>query len=295
MKGMGTHRCYAGQNLCGMSSEKMNGVNCLKYKMIAVDLDDTLLSGDLNISPINRQAISRAVAMGVKVTISTGRMFRSTLPYVEQLMLDVPIITYQGALIKNAISKEVVLSRSLPLDISIEIIEESRKHGVHIQAYIGDDYFFDKHNGYSQLYYDLSGIEGKAVKRLEDFLVEEPLKILIMDSPETISYLTGHYVDMFKDKAEITTSKSNYLEFTNIQASKGSALEYLAQSLGIKREEVIAIGDGYNDISMIKYAGLGVAMSNAPLDVKRYADFVTCSNEDDGVAYVIEKFVLKEE
>ena len=267
----------------------------MKYKMIAVDLDDTLLAGDLNISTINRQAISHAVSMGVKVTISTGRMFRSTMPYVQQLNLDVPVITYQGALIKNAISNEVVLARSLPLDISLEIIEESRKHGVYIQVYIGDDYYFDKHNGYSQMYYHLSGIEGKEVKRLEDFLDVEPLKVLIMDSPETISYLTGHYADMFRGKAEITISKSNYLEFTNIQASKGSALEYLAQSLGIKREEVIAIGDGYNDISMIKYAGLGVAMSNAPEDVKKYADFITYSNDDDGVAYVIKKFVLEEE
>ncbi|MBT9150674.1 MAG: Sugar phosphatase YidA [candidate division WS2 bacterium] len=273
----------------------MNGVNYLKYKLIAIDLDDTLLAADLSISPINRQAIACAVSKGVKVTISTGRMFRSTLPYVEQLKLDVPVITYQGALIKNAISKEVVLARSLPLDISLEIIEESRKHGVYVQIYIADDYFFDKRNGYNQMYYDLSGIEGKAVKRLEDFLVEEPLKILIMDSPETISYLTGHYADKFKGKAEITVSKSNYLEFTNIEASKGSALDYLSQLLGIKRDEVIAIGDGYNDISMIKYAGLGVAMSNAPDDVKKHADFITCSNEDNGVAYVINKFVLEEE
>jgi len=263
--------------------------------MIAIDLDDTLLAQDLSISPINRQAISHAVSMGVIVTISTGRMFRSTVPYVEQLKLDVPVITYQGALIKNAISNEVVLARPLSLDISLEIIEESRKHGVHIQTYIGDDYFFDKHNGYSKMYYALSGIEGRAVKRLEDFLVEEPLKVLIMDSPETISYLTGLYTEMFKGKAEITISKSNYLEFTNIEASKGSALEHLAQSLGIKREEVIAIGDGYNDISMIKYAGLGVAMSNAPEDVKKHADFITHSNEDDGVAHVIKKFVIKED
>jgi len=267
----------------------------LEYKMIAIDLDDTLLAQDLSISPINRQAISHAVSMGVIVTISTGRMFRSTVPYVEQLKLDVPVITYQGALIKNAISNEVVLARPLSLDISLEIIEESRKHGVHIQTYIGDDYFFDKHNGYSKMYYALSGIEGRAVKRLEDFLVEEPLKVLIMDSPETISYLTGLYTEMFKGKAEITISKSNYLEFTNIEASKGSALEHLAQSLGIKREEVIAIGDGYNDISMIKYAGLGVAMSNAPEDVKKHADFITHSNEDDGVAHVIKKFVIKED
>lgn len=266
----------------------------MKYKLIAVDLDDTLLSDDLSISQINRQAIACAVSKGVKVTISTGRMFRSTLPYVEQLKIDIPVITYQGALIKNAYLQEVMLARPLPLDVSMEIIEESRKHGVHIQVYLGDDYFFDKHNGYSKMYYDLSGIEGKAVKSLEDFLTEAPLKILIMDSPETISYLTGLYSEKFKNKAEITISKSNYLEFTNIDASKGSALKYLADSLGIKRDEVIAVGDGYNDISMIKYAGLGVAMSNAPDDVKMHADYVTCSNEENGVAFVIEKFLLEE-
>jgi len=267
----------------------------LKYKMIAVDLDDTLLSGDLSISPINSQAISDAVSRGVKVIVSTGRMFISTLHYVEQLKLDVPVITYQGALIKNAISNEVILAHTIPLDISKELIKESRKLGVYIQAYIGDDYYFDKHNGYSRYYYDLSGIEGKAVKRLEDFMVEEPLKLLIMDSPERILLLIQHFSSMFEFKVEITTSKSNYLEFTNINASKGKALEYLAQMFGIRREEVIAIGDNYNDISMIKYAGLGVAMGNAPKGVKDYADFVTGTNEDNGVAQVIHKYVIREE
>lgn len=265
------------------------------YKMIAVDLDDTLLDNDLSISPINKQAIAEAAKRGVKVVISTGRMFVSTLPYAKELNLNLPVITYQGALIKDIVSDKVMLSRPVPIDIAKEIINESRKFGVHIQVYLGDDYYFDSHNGYSKLYYDLSGIEGKAVDCLETFLTQEPIKILIMDSPEKIADLTEHFTRLFGDKVEITISKSSYLEFTNITASKGTAVAFLAETYNIKKEEIIAIGDGYNDISMIQYAGLGVAMGNAPQAVKEIADFVTLPHYENGVAHCISKFVLEGE
>jgi len=262
---------------------------------MALDLDDTLLSDDLTISDSNIKAIDRARKLGLKVTIATGRMWRSTLPFVRELDIDIPVITCQGALITDPYTSESISENPVPLPLAFQIIEESRRHGVHIQVYVGDNYYFDEYNDFSDLYHRLTGVEGIAVQSVEKFLNHEPLKILIMDSPENIALLTGIFVEKFNDKADITISKSNYLEFTKKNISKGYSLEFLAKKFGIPREAVIAVGDGFNDISMIKYAGLGVAMENAPDEVKKHANFITTSHENSGIANVINKFVLLEE
>jgi Cof subfamily protein (haloacid dehalogenase superfamily) len=114
-----------------------------------------------------------------------------------------------------------------------------------------------------------------------------------MDEPHRILELKDEFSKILGDEIEITTSKPEYLEFTHRDATKGKALEYLAVAKGIVKEDIIAIGDSFNDISMIQYAGLGVAMGNAPAEVKEYADYVTGTNDEDGVAQVIDKFVLK--
>jgi hypothetical protein len=260
--------------------------------MIAIDLDDSLLDDNLTISQENLQAVRRTIEEGVIVTIATGRMFKSALPYVQQLGIDVPVITYQGALVVNALSRNVLLHYPVPLDLSREIIRESKKNNIHLQVYIDDEYYFEQHNKYSDLYFKVSGIPGKAVGPLEDFLVKEPTKLVMIDEPENILKWMGCYKEKFAGRLQVTISKAHYLEFTNIEATKGNAVRYLADMYGIKPDEVIAIGDSFNDIPMLTYAGLGVAMGNAPEIVKSHADYVTYSNNDNGVAHVLEKFVL---
>ncbi len=265
----------------------------MNYELIAVDLDDSLLGSDLNISLRNKEALIKAMDLGVLVTIATGRMFRSALPYAHQLNLDVPIITYQGGLIKNAFSGDVLYNKTLPMDISIRVIELCQFKKLHLQAYIGDDYYFEIENHYSRKYHEQIGVEGKAVGRLDVFLKEQPNKLLIIDEPERIMEMREEFSAILGKDIEITTSKPEYLEFTHIDATKGKALEHLANIKGITQDKVIAIGDSYNDISMIQYAGLGVAMGNAPEEVKIHADYITEGNDEDGVARVINKFVLK--
>lgn len=264
----------------------------MKYRMVAIDLDDSLLDDDLTISQENLQAIRRTMEKGVIVTIATGRMFKSAFPYVKQLGIDVPVITYQGALVINALSKNVLLHYPVPLDLSREIIRESKKNDIHLQVYIDDEYYFEQHNKYSDLYFKVSGIVGTAVGPLEDFLEKEPTKLIMIDEPENILRWMKYYNEKFAGKLQVTISKAHYLEFTNIEATKGNAVRYLAEMYGIKPDEVIAIGDSFNDIPMLTYAGLGVAMGNAPEIVKSHADYVTYSNNENGVAHVLEKFVL---
>ncbi|MBM7581559.1 Cof subfamily protein (haloacid dehalogenase superfamily) [Caldicoprobacter guelmensis] len=264
----------------------------MKYRLVAIDLDDSLLNDDLSISQENLEAVRCTIEKGVKVTIATGRMFKSALPYVQQLGINVPVITYQGALVVNALSRDVLLHCPVPLDLSREIVKESKKNNIHLQVYIDDEYYFEEHNKYSDLYFKVSGIPGKAVGSLDDFLVKEPTKLIMIDEPENILKWMEYYREKFSGKLQVTISKAHYLEFTNIEATKGNAVKYLAEMYGIKPEEVIAIGDSFNDIPMLTYAGLGVAMGNAPEIVKSHADYVTYSNNENGVAYVLEKFVL---
>lgn len=265
----------------------------LDYKLIAVDLDDSLLDSDLQISAKNKEALTDAMEKGVLVTIATGRMFKSALVYAQQLGLDVPIITYQGGLVKNAFSKDVLYNKTLPLDICQKIIRICKEKSLHLQIYIGDEYYIEEENKYSDIYYKNVGVKGQLVESFDKFLVDEPNKVLIIDEPDRIIEIRNEFVELFSSEIEVTTSRPVYLEFTHKDATKGKALEYLANLKGIKRENVIAIGDSYNDISMLQYAGLGVAMGNAPEDVKIHADYVTGKNDEDGVAQAIYRFVLE--
>ena len=264
----------------------------MKYRMVAVDLDDSLLGDDLKISEVNKKAILEASNEGLIVTIATGRMYKSALPYIEQLKLDVPVITYQGGLIKSALSQEVLYHCPVPLNIAMEIVKKSSSDKAHLQIYIDDEYYVQEYNEFSEMYRLNVGVTGIAVGPLDQILTKAPTKLLIIDNPDRVLEMRGEYDSLFGGLLQITISKPNYLEITHKDATKGKALEYLAKMLNIDKSEIIAIGDSYNDISMIEYAGLGVVMGNACEEVKRRADYVTSTNNENGVAEVINKFIF---
>lgn len=265
----------------------------MKYRMIAIDLDDSLLNDDIMISEKNKRALRYAVEQGVIVTIATGRMFKSTIPFIKQLGIDSPVITYQGALVINPSTSEMLLHIPVELDIAREIISICQEKNIHLQVFVDDKYYYEQDNEYSAIYRRVSGIKGEAVGSLMNFLKTDPTKLLMVDQPENILKWQELFREKYKGRLEVAVSKANYLEFTNIKATKGNALKYLADKHGINREEIIAIGDSFNDLPMLSYAGLGVAMGNASEFVKSQADYVTYTNNDDGVAHVVEKFIME--
>jgi len=267
----------------------------LDYKLIAVDLDDSLLGNDLKISEANRRALYAAREKGVQVTIATGRMLDSALPFVKELNINIPVITYQGAFIKDTITGSTLEKMAVPMEYAARAIEECKKEKLHIQIYSEESYYYERENKYSQLYRSISGIQGTEVHNLLEFMKEDPIKVVIIDEPERIAVYRQHFDNMFGNVLQVSISKPYFLELTNINATKGNALAKLGSMLGISREEMIAIGDSYNDISMIEYAGLGVAMGNASDHVKTYAQYVTKGNCEDGVADVVDKFILRKE
>lgn len=266
----------------------------MTIKLLALDLDDTLLNKSNLISPRCREAIRKAVAKGVLVTIATGRMYASAVPFARQLGLDIPIITYTGALIKSGLSDEVLFTRSFEPATAAELLELFRARGWYIQVYQGDKLYVEEYNEKSQTYEALTGIKpipaGPELYRL----VNHVYKMMAIAEPGAMKEIAQVVHSVFQGRVFAPLSRPRYLEMVHPDVNKGAAIDFLARRLGIKQSEVMAVGDSNNDVDMLKYAGLGVAMGNAMPGVKAIADAITLTNDEDGVAEAIHKYILNE-
>jgi Cof subfamily protein (haloacid dehalogenase superfamily) len=264
----------------------------MTIKLIAVDLDDTLLDSKLAVSPRACEAIRKAVAKGVTVTIATGRMYSSALVYAKQLKLDVPLITYNGGLIKSCLSGEILMHRPIERQDALDVLALFKERDWYIQTYMNDELYVKEQDEYAAYYSRFSGRPAIAVgNKLFDAELP-PTKMLSMSSKEGIKDIYNTVKEQFGDKLTLAISKPTFMEITHPLANKGRALAFLADKLQIKQEEVMAIGDSGNDLDMITYAGWGVAMGNASDAVKAAAKLETLTNDADGVAEAIEKYVL---
>ncbi len=266
----------------------------MKYKLLAFDLDDTLLDEEHKISPRNVKALRRAADEGLIITIATGRMFRSAVPYARQLGINVPLITYHGALIRNAAGGEDIWHRPVPLEAAIKVAEYAWERRYHLNLFIDDVFCIPEENEYTRAYQTLSHVKFKHIGNPVEYLKKEkvlPTKINIV-SFEGMDLIMDEMTAEFAGQVIVTQARPQFLEITHMEATKGIALRHLAEEAGIEREDVAAIGDSLNDISMLEYAGTGVAVANARKEVKKVAQVITLSNLDDGVAHFIENYVL---
>lgn len=259
-------------------------------KLIAVDLDDTLLNSEVKISEENKKVIQACLDQGIHFTFATGRMFRSAVNFAKELELTLPLITYQGALVKTTDNEEIQ-HHVIEEKVAKDLIDFLKNYDMQLNVYMNDTLYMEKINDFGKEYVRISRIEHE-ITSFPEGLHTEPTKVLLAGQPELLAEIQDEAIKRYKDVLAITKSKDYFLEFGNPQAMKGLALKSLADSLGIKKEEVMAIGDGMNDFDMLQYAGLGVAVENAVEPVKEVADFVTASNDQDGVAKAIKKFVL---
>lgn len=262
------------------------------YKLIAIDLDDTLLRDDLQVTSGTIDAITAAISQGVTVTLATGRSFPSAQKIAAQVGLNVPIITYQGSLIKNLIDGRVLYERAVPPEAARYIYEYSEKHGLHLQLYFGDGLYVKEDNEKIKSYTRLTSLPYKVAENFRELVSMPQTKMLIIDEPARLDQIAEELRESLKDQVHITKSKAHYLEFLHKEGNKGAAVSFLADHIGCQMDQVIAIGDSWNDREMLEVAGLGVAMGNAIDDLKEIADYVTLTNNEEGVKHVIEKFVL---
>jgi Cof subfamily protein (haloacid dehalogenase superfamily) len=269
----------------------MNGKT---YKMIAIDVDDTLLNDDMQITEPTKAALAAARDKGVIVTLATGRMFASAQKIARQLEMNVPIITYQGSLIKNLLDENIIYERSVPLEAAQFLYSYAEQNNLHLQVYYKDTLYVKVDNQKIKDYAALSNIPYIVTDEF-NALASKPLtKMLFIDDPDKLDAIAQDLRNSLGSMLHITKSKANFLEFLHPEGTKGHAVESLAAHYNVDISQVIAIGDSWNDHEMLEIAGLGVAMDNAVESLKKIADYITLSNNEDGVKHVIETFILQE-
>jgi Cof subfamily protein (haloacid dehalogenase superfamily) len=262
------------------------------YRMIAIDIDDTLINDDKQITPGTKQALDAAAAKGVIVTLATGRMHASAKILAEELQLNVPLISYQGSLVKNVLDGHVLYERTVPLEAAHVIYDYCARHNLHLQAYIDDVLYVKESNEKADAYAELSQIPYTVYPNFGELADKASTKLLIIDDPDKLDHVAVELRKLLGTQVHITKSKPHFLEIMHSEGTKGHAVSHLAQCFGIELSQVIGIGDSWNDHEMLEVAGLGVAMGNAVASLKAIADYVTLSNNEDGVKHVVEKFVL---
>ena len=261
----------------------------MAYKLIAADLDRTLLRSDGTVSDFTKETIRRCMDAGVGFTFATGRMYCSALPIARRLELELPLITYQGALLKS-LDGDVMHALHLPQDLAGELEEILRKSGMHYNIYSDEKLYFSTFGQKVMDYARHIGVEPLAApKGLGKIQVTQ---YGVFDEPERILELKQMIDQRYGSLVHTVTSGGRFLEICHPKAQKSYGLARLAEHLGIHREEIIAVGDNNNDLDMLEYAGLGVAVDNAVPAAKEAANRLTASNDEDGVAKLIQELIL---
>lgn len=258
-------------------------------KLIAIDLDGTLLGSDHALSERNLQAVKRVADSGVFVVLASGRQWNTIVKFAEQIGLppSSPIIAYNGAMIRT-VGGETLYHQTVPADDAQEIVRDCTAGGYHLNYYLNDVLYVREATHWARLYEKRTGTTA-VVGDLTRFDGQEPTKLLLIDTPETTDKLLKHYQSKYGKALYITKTDDEYLEFMNPAVSKGVALAEAAGRLGVSADECAAFGDSFNDLPMLEWAGVGVAMENAKPELKAVADLVAPANTADGVAVVLER------
>lgn len=267
------------------------------YKLVALDMDGTLLREDKTISDRTKKAISDAREIGTTVVLATGRPIegvRKVLKELDMLTDKDYVLSYNGALVQKTSDKKIISKVALSKKDALELYELSKELGVNIHAFSETlGLVTPKMSKYTEVEAEINDIEVKIIDMntiKEDDVI---IKVMMIDEPEILGPAFDKLPKEIFEKYTVVRSTPYFLEFLNKEANKGVGVELLAKHLGIKQEEIITMGDAGNDKHMIEYAGLGVAMGNAFDEIKEIANYITDTNENDGVAKTIEKFILE--
>ncbi|WP_218079764.1 Cof-type HAD-IIB family hydrolase [Anthocerotibacter panamensis] len=263
-------------------------------RLVALDLDGTLLGADGIVSPMVAADLRELQQRGVAVAVVTGRMYRAALPYHHQIQATLPLCSYQGALIKDpqtgTVHRHQLISRTLAHDL----LTVFQGHGLPVQVYLNDTlYVQGPAQPQSLRYSQRTGVPLTPVDDLRAVLNADPTKLLAF-CDQALESMWADLKDRYSpDEIYLTRSTDFFIEALHPQINKGTAVAYLAEEiLGIGPEQVMSIGDYFNDLEMIRYAGVGVAMGSAPLPVQQVAAWVAPTVEEDGVSAALHRFVL---
>ncbi len=268
----------------------------LNYKLIISDFDGTLVQRDGNISEKNIEAINSFIDAGGIFVISTGRVPAGILGRAKQLGLRGLVSCCQGTIILDIETEKIVFEDRLSVETTLAACRKMEEMGLHIHAYDLWEYYSNSDDEMLEYYERVTGTKAEVIldRKLSEYLEEKQLrayKLLVMLDPKDNERIMNELTRANIPQCAITKSSSYLVEAVNPSCSKGTALTYLAEHYGIDIEKAVAIGDNFNDISMIERAGVGVAVGNAEQALKSAADYVCeATNEQSAIAEVIEKF-----
>jgi Cof subfamily protein (haloacid dehalogenase superfamily) len=268
------------------------GFDPASIRAIATDLDGTILDGT-TFRPSARTiaAVRAAEASGIHIILATGRMFQSARRIAAELDVHGPIICYQGALVADSDTGEVLLHAPLEVDLAVEILHALGPHARTTNAYIDDELYVTEPNPEAVRYAEIAGVEMHVVGDLATWLTRPTTKLVTVGVPAWLDPLRDELQARFGDRAFVAKSLPIFLEFAAPNVSKSGALAFLGERLGFTAKQCISFGDGENDRDLLSWAGLGVCVANATPMLKAEADWVVPSVSEGGVAQFLEQLV----
>ena len=260
-------------------------------KMVATDIDGTILRGDFGFSPAVKACVKDLCVRGIKVVLVTGRMHCAAMCLAQELGLTTPIVSYQGGMVKeNALDGEVYYNKYLEPSYAAKIIAWAQENGVHLNLYMDDVLYVERDCETIRNYTEARYIS-YTVRSFDKLKLEKINKILAIDYNDAVrvkgwvEHLKAEFPELY-----IVTSTPYFCEISHPEAKKSTAVEFLRKKWGFEKSEVLAIGDQNNDIELLKAGGVPVAMGNATEELKACACFVTDTVENDGFVKAIDKF-----
>lgn len=268
-----------------------------RYRLLALDLDGTVIGPDREVSSATLAALAEFQAAGGRITIATGRTFRSTRPFAEQLNVDVPIICYQGALIRDHRDGATLFHATLPADLAAEASAKLLHAGIYVQAYIDDDLFVPYEGDETRWYlsYSAAPLPVTVVGDLPAFLLDRaPTSLLFIAAERDVAIHVKGLAASFGTRLNVARSHAFFGELTAPGCTKGQALEKVAQVLNIPWDAVAAAGDQGSDLDMVARAGLGMAVAGGPPELQAVADVVIGGPAAGGLSDAIRRYLLAE-
>jgi Cof subfamily protein (haloacid dehalogenase superfamily) len=268
----------------------------MAYKMIVLDLDDTLLRDDLTISDRTLASLQRAQTEGLRVILASGRPTGAIWRYAKELQIERHggfLISFNGAVVTEAATGTTLFQTSLTKETIHELYDLSVAHGTLILSYVDDKIVTPQANEWADVEQSLTGMEIRVVPDFKAAVQVDCTKAILLQEPAFLGSVAEKLRPAVQDRLNMSISKPFFLEFTGKGIDKRHSLARLCETLAILSSEVIAFGDSYNDVGMIEFAGLGICMANGPAEVRAKADHVTASNMEDGIAVALEKFLFQ--
>lgn len=266
-----------------------------QIRLIALDIDGTLTNDEKQITKRTLRALQMAQEQGAAVALASGRPACGLAKYARQLKLQDfqgKLIAFNGGQVCDAADGKILFERKMERELALEVLRHVKQYFVTVMLCDGNKLVVEDENGY-QVEYEANCNRMKITKTdsLEEFLHYAPYKVLSSANPQYLSKVCGELSAPFEGRLSSFFSAPFFYEFVPLGVDKGDALEKLCRSLNITREQVLCFGDEQNDLGMVRFAGHGVAMANACPALKQAADEITLSNNDDGIAAVVERYL----